>query len=103
MVEKPERAKVPSGRRAPEGREWEVFLRNDGDSTLRHVGSVRALSPDQAHESATRLFGWYATDIWVVAADDVHRFAAESLSDDAEPATPGDDEADADEERTVEF
>lgn len=102
MVEKPERAKVPSGRRAPEGREWEVFLRNDGDSPLRHVGSVRAQNPDQAHESATRLFGWYATDIWVVAADDVHRFAAESLSDDAEPTETGEDR-DAVEERTIEF
>lgn len=99
MVEKPERERVPSGRRAPEGREWEVFIRDDEDGPLRHVGSVRALSPEQAHESATRLFGWYATDIWVVAADDVHRFAAESLSDDAESV----DTPDGDEERTVEF
>lgn len=99
MVEKPEREKVPSGRRAPEGREWEVFLRDEDADPLRHVGSVRALSPEDAHESASRLFGWYASDVWVVPADHVHRYAAETLSDDTEPATT-DDGA---EERTVEF
>lgn len=101
MVEKPEREKVPSGRRAPEGREWEVFLRDEDESPLRHVGSVRALDPEKAHESASRLFGWYATDVWVVAADDVHRFTAESLSDETEPVTT--DDGEEEEERTVEF
>lgn len=57
------------------------------------------MSPDDAHESATRLFGWYATDIWVVPADSVHRYVADSLSDDAETAGP----KTGGEERTVEF
>lgn len=99
MVEKPERERVPSGRRAPTGREWEVFLRDDPGDPLRHVGSVRAFDADEAHESASRLFGWYATDIWVTPADEVHRYVADSLSDESEPV----DSADGSEERTVEF
>lgn len=99
MVEKSDREKVPSGRRAPDGREWEVFIRDEASDPLRHVGSVRAPGPDHAHESASRLFGWYATDIWVVPADTVHRYVGETLSDDARPVN-GDG---GDEERTVEF
>lgn len=99
MVEKTEREKVPSGRRAPEGREWELFVRDESSEPLRHVGSVRARSADEAHESASRLFGWYASDIWVVPADAMHRYAAESLSDDTESAAV----AEGEEERTVEF
>lgn len=99
MVEKTEREKVPSGKRAPEGREWELFIRDEEAEPLRHVGSVRALSADDAHASASRLFGWYASDIWVVPADAVHRYAADSISDEAESAPI----ADGEEERTVEF
>lgn len=99
MVEKTEREKVPSGRRAPEGREWEVLIRAAASEPLRHVGSVRAVGPDDAHESASRLFGWYATDIWVVPADVVHRYATASLSDEREAAT----QSTGEETRTIEF
>lgn len=99
MVEKPEREKVPSGRRAPDGREWEVFVRDEASSPLRHVGSVRAVDPDDAHRSASRLFGWFARDVWVVPADEVHRYVSDSISDDTTATSPDE----GGEERTVEF
>jgi rSAM-partnered protein len=98
MVEDPEREKIPAGRRAPEGREWEVFIRQAAAEPLQHVGSVREPSPDAAHAAASRLFDWYATDVWVVPAEAVHRYATDTLSDDGAPPSPSDEA-----EQPVEF
>jgi rSAM-partnered protein len=90
MVEKSDRHRVgDEPRDGTGGREWEVFVREDGDGPLRHVGSVSAPSADVAHEQATKLFGWYADDVWLCPADAVRRYSTHDLDDDAEAATLG--------------
>ncbi|MUV57397.1 rSAM-partnered protein, Htur_1727 family [Halogeometricum rufum] len=102
MVEKPDRHRVgdtPRGADDTGGREWEVFVRGDDDDPLRHVGSVSAPSADVAHEQATKLFAWYADDLWLCPADAVRRYSTHDLDDDAEAVTLGT----GDEERTHEL
>ncbi|ADQ69014.1 phenylacetic acid degradation protein B [Halogeometricum borinquense DSM 11551] len=113
MVEKPDRYRVGEEPRTVDERdssdgrenlgnaverEWEVFVREDDDDALRHVGSVSAPSADIAYEQATKLFGWYANDIWVCPADAVCRYSTHTLDDDAERMTI----SSKDEERTHE-
>ncbi|MFB6137013.1 MAG: Htur_1727 family rSAM-partnered candidate RiPP [Halobacteriaceae archaeon] len=85
-MEPPDRSRVGDHPRDDTETEWEVFVREDTADPMRHVGSVTAPSADVAHERATRLFGWYADDVWLVAAGDVARFSTHDLDDDAEPA-----------------
>jgi rSAM-partnered protein len=87
MVEKSDRSPVGEQPRSAVDPEWEVFVRDDEPDPLRHVGSVSAPSAEVAHEEATRLFAWYATDLWVCPADAVRRYSTRSLGD-ADPASP---------------
>lgn len=88
MVEKTRRGRVAGESTTRDG-EWEVFVRADGDDQVRRVGSVVAADASAAHELATRLYAWYAPEVWVVPARAVVRFD-EDAAGDATPA--GDDE-----------
>ncbi len=81
MVEKASRSGGESGPRSADGRRFEVFVRDAAPDPMRHVGTVAAPTPDAAHEEASRLFGWYARDVWVAPAAEVHRYSVESLAD----------------------
>jgi rSAM-partnered protein len=93
MAESTKRYRVSTQPRDAVGEEWEVFTRNEEDAPLRHVGSVSAPTAEIAHEQATKLFGWHATDIWLCPATDVRRYATHTLD---ERATPADVEANDD-------
>ena len=94
MVEKADRRKVEHDAQDGSPSEWEVFCRDEPSDPLRHVGSVVADDADEAHDHASRLFGWYATDIWVCPAESVTRFSARAdeseggEGDDAGAAEP---------------
>lgn len=98
MVEKARRSHVASDGRGNPTPQWEVFVRNEEGGSMEHVGSVAAASATEAHEHASRLFGWYAVDVWVCPADAVERFSTRGLADDADAESPndGDDGADGD-------
>lgn len=86
MVEPLSRNRLGTHPRSDDDPEWEVFVRNDGeDEPLRHVGSVTAPTADEAHRVASRLFGWYATDVWLTRADAVHRYGVHDLDREADP------------------
>ncbi|WP_436343533.1 Htur_1727 family rSAM-partnered candidate RiPP [Natronorubrum sp. FCH18a] len=79
MVEKARRERVATDERGNPIRQWEVFCRDESGDPLRHVGSVAAASGTEAHEHASRLFGWYAVDVWICPADDVERYSTRGL------------------------
>ena len=91
MRETAERSRVGDQPRGVDEPEWEVFLREDGADPLRHVGSVSAPSADVAHEQATGLFAWYASDVWVCPAGAVRRSSTRALDEEAEPVPVGAD------------
>ncbi|WP_123621553.1 Htur_1727 family rSAM-partnered candidate RiPP [Halorubrum sp. CSM-61] len=93
MVEKTDRTGGSDGARSADGRRFEVFVREEEADPLRHVGTVAAPTPDAAHEEASKLFAWYARDVWVCPADETHRYSVESLADEGK-----DDEADGGED-----
>lgn len=77
---------------------WEVFQRDDDDGRpMRYVGRVRATSASAAHQQASRLFAWYAPEVWVCPTAALTRFS--TAGDGDEPATP----PSGDEPRTIEF
>ncbi|OYR38761.1 Htur_1727 family rSAM-partnered candidate RiPP [Halorubrum sp. Hd13] len=82
MVEKTDRTAGAGGPRSADGRRFEVFVREEEADPLRHVGTVAAPTPDVAHEEASKLFAWYARDVWVCPAEETHRYSAESLAAD---------------------
>jgi len=84
MVETADRSAVGEEPRGDPTREWELFVRDDADDPLRHVGSVSAPDAATAREQASRLFAWYADDLWVCPADEVRRFSTHDLSEDDE-------------------
>ncbi|WP_281194999.1 Htur_1727 family rSAM-partnered candidate RiPP [Halorubrum sp. F4] len=95
MVEKARRRADETPRRTRE-RRWEVFVRESESEPMCRVGTVAAPSPEVAHEEASRLFAWYARDVWLCPADETHRFSTYSLEDDgAEDAAGTDEDADA--------
>ncbi|MDB2264647.1 Htur_1727 family rSAM-partnered candidate RiPP [Halorubrum ezzemoulense] len=103
MVEKTDRCEGANGPRSADGRRFEVFVREAESDPLRHVGTVAAPTPDAAHEEASKLFAWYARDVWVCPAAEVSRFSAGSLADDGAEAGESDDgDGDADEPRVYE-
>lgn len=61
------------GPKATRDGEWEVFVREETDDPLVHVGSVTAETDDQARREAKRLFDWHARDIWLCPGDAVER------------------------------
>jgi rSAM-partnered protein len=94
MVEKTSRSEDATGPRSADGRRFEVFVREEEADPLRHVGTVAAPTPDAAHEEASKLFGWYARDVWVCPAGEVSRYSAEPLAGDEGPSSAGEgDEA----------
>ncbi|MFB1062848.1 Htur_1727 family rSAM-partnered candidate RiPP [Natrinema sp. H-ect4] len=93
MVENARRSAVPSDERGNPTPQWEVFVRNEPGDPMRHVGSVAAANATEAHEHASRLFGWYAADVWLCPADSVERYSTRGLADAADErdtATAGD-------------
>ena len=82
MVETTERTATKGGPRSADGRRFEVFVRETESDPLRHVGTVAAPTPDVAHEEASKLFAWYARDVWVCPAEETHRYSASSLADE---------------------
>ncbi len=99
QVEKASRTRVGDEDRGDDLPEWEVFLRDDEDANMSHVGSVSAATAETAHEHASRLFGWFASDVWICPAGEMHRFSTHSLGPEGEDATP----EDGTESRTTEF
>ncbi|WP_227132686.1 Htur_1727 family rSAM-partnered candidate RiPP [Halorubellus salinus] len=81
-----ERVTVAKRPRADEGTAFELFVRDDAEEPLRHVGSVTADDAEEAYERATRLFAWYADDVWVCPAGEFTRFSTHDLDADAEAA-----------------
>jgi rSAM-partnered protein len=81
MVEKAQRSLDETPRRTRE-RRWEVFVRESESDPMRRVGTVAAPSAEVAHEEASRLFAWYARDVWLCPADETRRFSTYSLGDD---------------------
>ncbi|WP_424015888.1 Htur_1727 family rSAM-partnered candidate RiPP [Halorubrum xinjiangense] len=94
MVEKTNRSEDANGPRSADGRRFEVFIREEESDPLRHVGTVAAPTPDVAHEEASKLFAWYARDVWVCPAAEVSRYSAESLAGDEEGGDESSDDAD---------
>ncbi|ELY89276.1 Htur_1727 family rSAM-partnered candidate RiPP [Natrinema altunense] len=94
MVEKARRSAVESDERGNPTRQWEVFVRNEEGDPMRHVGSVAAASGSEAHEHASRLFGWYAADIWLCPADEVERYSTRGLAETAQERSDDDDDGD---------
>jgi rSAM-partnered protein len=88
MVEPTERRRIDDGDRAPNGREWELFVRSDGSDPMRHVGSVRAADAEGAYELASRLFAWHADDVWVCPSASMTRYTTHDLADDAQRVEP---------------
>ena len=60
-----------------------MFLRAGAAAPVRHVGSVTAPSADVARGQAGRLFPVSARDVRLCPADEVRRYAAETLADRA--------------------
>ena len=99
MVEKTDRRENANGPRSADGRRFEVFVREAESDPLRHVGTVAAPTPDAAHEEVSKLFAWYARDVWVCPAAEVSRFSAESLADDDAEGDANAEDEDGDEPR----
>jgi len=85
-MEASNRVRVADRPRADDLEAFEVFVRDDADEPLRHVGSVAAEDPEGAYERATRLFAYHADDVWVCPAAAMTRFTTHDLDEDAEPA-----------------
>jgi rSAM-partnered protein len=77
--------------RADRTREWELFVRESSDESLRHAGSVSAPTAEIAREQATTLFGFAAETLWLCPADETVRLVADDVAlgdraaDDEEP------------------
>lgn len=84
-----ERVTIADRPRGDPGQAFEVFVRDDSGYPLRHVGSVHADDADEAYRRATRLFAWFADDVWVCPARSMTRFSTHDLDEHADPA-PGD-------------
>ncbi|WP_233255114.1 Htur_1727 family rSAM-partnered candidate RiPP [Halopenitus persicus] len=79
--------------RATTERRWEVFVREDADEPMTHVGTITAPSPEVAHEEASTLFAWYARDLWVCPSDETYRYSSETLGSEYEDQETSDEVA----------
>ncbi|MFC4450186.1 Htur_1727 family rSAM-partnered candidate RiPP [Halorussus aquaticus] len=86
MVEKARRAKVEESRPDADPA-WEILARDEADDPPRYVGTVRAADAEAAHEEATRLFCWYAHEVWVCPAREIRKFSADA-EEETELAVP---------------
>jgi len=86
MVEKARRARVEESRSEAEPA-WEVFARDEAGDDPRYVGRVRGDDADAAHAEASRLFCWYAEEVWVCPTGEIRTYAADAAGE-AEPAVP---------------
>lgn len=84
MVDPPVRYRVDGEPSSGDDREWEAFVRDGEGDPLRRAGSVRAPSVEEAYELATRLFAWYARDVWVCPTAEIARYSTDG-PEDAEP------------------
>lgn len=75
MSEQARRSTVAGRDRGTPTPQWEVFVRNESGAPMHHVGSVAASDGTAARERASRLFGWYAVDLWVCPAGAVERYS----------------------------
>ena len=66
--------------RADETREWELFVRETSEESLRHAGSVSAPTADIAREQARTLFGFAAETLWLCPADETVRLVADGVA-----------------------
>ncbi|WP_394742407.1 Htur_1727 family rSAM-partnered candidate RiPP [Natronococcus roseus] len=89
MVEKTVRSRV-DGQSLGSSPRWEVFVRDEASDPLTYAGSVVAADGETAHEHASRLFGWYAVEVWVCPADDVERYSSRENEPDDGSRAPGD-------------
>lgn len=87
VIEPPDRYHVEIESSNGEDGEWVAFVREDAGDPLRHVGSVRAQSADEAYALAVRLFAWYANEIWVCPVEAVTRYTADAGDADDGPVT----------------
>lgn len=85
MVEKLDRYRIGEYPRNAVETEWEVFVREREGDPLHHAGSVSASTAQIAYEETTKLFAWYAKDIWICPASDVHRYSTHTLDEQAAP------------------
>lgn len=85
MVGKSKRYRIGNKPRDAVEREWEIFIRDNTADSLRHAGSISAPTADVAHIQTTKLFGWYATDIWVCPATAVRRYSTHTFDEQADP------------------
>lgn len=85
-MEASNRVRVADRPRADDLEAFEVFVRDDADAALRHVGSVAAGDAAAAYERASRLFAYHADDVWVCPADAMTRFTTHDLDDEGDPA-----------------
>ena len=81
MVEKTVRSRVDDEPSTSSPR-WEVFVRDEASDPLTYAGSVVAADGETAHEHASRLFGWYAAEMWVCPADEIERYSSREPEDD---------------------
>jgi len=72
-----ERVDEPRGDRT---REWELFVRESTDESLRHAGSVSAPTAEVAREQATTLFGFAAETLWLCPADETVRLVSDGVA-----------------------
>lgn len=99
MVEKARRAEVAETRPGADPA-WEVFARDEAGDPVRYVGAVRAEDARAAHAEATRLFCWYADEVWVCPDESMRKFSSDAATgDDRESAVP----ESGDEQRTYEL
>jgi len=89
MVEKARRGRVEESRGDAEPT-WEVFARDEAGDDPRYVGRVRADDADTAHAEASRLFCWYADEVWVCPTEEIRKYAADAAdaAGESEPAVP---------------
>ncbi|MFD1564680.1 Htur_1727 family rSAM-partnered candidate RiPP [Haloarchaeobius amylolyticus] len=87
MVENARRSPVASDERGNPTPQWEIFVREDADDSMHHVGSVAAASATEAHEHASRLFGWDAADLWLCPAEAVERYSTRGLTNAVDDRT----------------
>jgi len=104
MVENARRTHVERDERGNPTPQWEVFIRPEADEPMRHAGSVSAASGTEAHEHASRLFGWHVDDIWLCPADAVERYSTQGLAaaaDDRSDEAVGDSDEPRESEETA--
>lgn len=88
MVKKARRGRISDDPGSGDVPSWEVFIRDTEDDPVEHVGQVTAQTADEAHEEVSRLFAWFADDVWICPANEVVHYST-AAADETE-STPED-------------